>query len=371
MNLMTLIRLVAVMAVAWVLLAMGAGILGVGAHSTGSSTCFFWNSSAHDAVAVAHPEDRSKEEYRLVDRTTGRVEPLTVPPEEKWGLLSVSPWRDREGNLEAAGRWVSRFDGSENPTFCGLGIFRISDGTVLDRVKLDVLPTGRPCWIPGRPREFLFPGGDGQLYRCRLTANREAGTIREPAGKGQRNMQGAQTLHPVKWRCQPPGAGETFLADPDWSSDPRLHRFVIVTLRQQGLAGGQRAYEPSRIWWLKMNDDADAIVAAGRLTGPESSAVADDPLVERFPIVSAASDGRLTLIYLARRSSARSWQLYRTPLALDQKTGTPKLETRAAAAEILGEDLAPAPVIPLTDGQSVYASAAIGQIYKYPRPARR
>ena len=103
MNLMTLIRLVALLAIAWVLLSLGAGMLGVGAHSPGPRAYFLWNSSPHDAVAVAHPEDRSKEEYHLVDRTTGRTEPLAVPRDQKWGLLSVSPWRDQEGKLEAAG----------------------------------------------------------------------------------------------------------------------------------------------------------------------------------------------------------------------------------------------------------------------------
>jgi len=369
MNLMTLTRLVALLAIAWVVVAMGAGILGVGAHSAGSPTYFLWNSSPHDAVAVAHPEDRSKEEYHLVDRTTGRTQPLAVPPDQKWGLLSVSPWRDQEGNLEAAGRWVSRFDGSEKPTFCGLGLFRISDGTVLDRVKLDVLPTGRPCWIPDRPREFLFPAGDGQLHRCHLAGDRGDGAVRHPQDKRGRNLGSARALHPVTWRCQPPGAGKTFLADPEWSSDPRLRRFVIVALSHQQVEDGKRAYAPFEIWWLQMSEEADAILAAGRLTGRGLSSAADDSVIERFPSVSVGSERRLTLIYLTREPGTSSWRLCRSPLELDQKTGKPTLAPNPAGAEVLGDGLAPSPVIPLTDGRSVYASAAIGQIFKYPRPA--
>jgi hypothetical protein len=371
MNLMTLIRLVALLAVAWVLLAMGAGMLGVGARSTGSPAFFFLKSLSHDAVAIPHPEDRSKEEYRLVDRTTGRIEPLSVPPDQKWGLLSVSPWRDQEGNLEAAGRWVNRLDGSEQPAFCGVGLFRISDGTVLDLVKLDILPTGRPCFIPGRPREFLFPAGDGRLHRCRLGGDRPQKTQLDPRENGRRLVRSARSLQPIEWRCTPPGPGETVLADPVWPTDGALSRFVIVSLRRQTIEGARKAYEQSKIWWLEMSEEADAIVAAGRLTLAGSSRKPDDLLVEGYPSVSAGSGGQLTLNYLARRTDTVSWQLCRAILEIDQKTGKPVLAPNSPAAEILGEGLAPSPVVPLEDGRSVYASAGAGQIVKYPLTGSR
>ncbi len=371
MNLMTLIRLVALLAIAWVLVAMGAGILGVGAHSASSPTYFSWNAAAHDAALVAHPEDRSKEEYHLVDRTTGRTEPLVVPAAEKWGLLSVSPWRDQDGKLEAAGRWVSRVGESEKMAFCGMGLFRVSDGTVLGRVNLEVLPTGRPCWVPGRPREFLFPAGDGQLHRCRLNGDGDDGTPPNQKDRRAGSWKRAGELDPVAWRCERPGPGETYLADPEWSPDPRLRPFVIVSLRRQEEVGGKRVYAPSTIWWLQMSEDADAIVAAGRLTASGSRSAALVPLVERFPSVSVGSDGRLTLVYLTRGPGASSWRLCQSALELDPKTGKPALAPDRALAEVLGEGLAPAHVIPSTDGRSVYASAAAGQILKYPRPAAR
>jgi hypothetical protein len=371
MNLMTLIRLVALLAIAWVLVALGAGILGVGADSAGPPTYFSWSSSPQDAVAVIDPDDLSREEYRLVDRTTGRIEPLLVPPDEKWGLLSVSPWRDQEGELEAAGRWVSRVDGSEKPAFCGVGLFRLSDGAVLDRISLDVLPTGRPCWVPNRPRELLFPAGDGRLHRCHLGGGRGDGTVNGFQESRGHNRRSARAIRPVTWHCQRPGAGEAYLADPEWSSDPRLHRYVIVALRRQRLERGKKEYEPSKIWWLQMSAQADGILAAGRLTVPGSSLAADDSPSERFPSVSAGSEGGLTLVYLARLPQSSSWQLCRTALEFDPKTGAPKLALEPAAAEVLGAGLAPSPVIPLTDGRSVYASAAAGQIVKYPEPASR
>jgi hypothetical protein len=371
MNLMTLIRLVALLAIAWVVLAMAAGFAGVGANRARSSTFFLLSSTPHDAVAVPHPEDRSREEFRLVDPTTGRVEPIDVPANEKWGLLSVSPWHAEEGKLEAAGRWVNRVDDSGNPTIYGLGLFRIPDGTVLDRVNLDVLPTGRPCWVPGRPREFLFPAGDGQLHHCRLGRDRDRDAPGAASLGRVRNFRNSSSLRPVTWMCKRPGVAGTFLTDPSWSRDPRLRRFLLVSMREQEVKGGIRAYAPSKIWWLEMNEDADAIVAAGQLTGPRPEPVCEDPTLERFPSVSTGPGGQLRLVYLAKARLASSWQLCRSVLTLDPKTGKPTLAATAAGAEVLGEGLAPSPVVPSADGQSVYAPAAAGQLFKYPKPPAR
>ena len=206
-----------------------------------------------------------------------------------------------------------------------------------------------------------------------LPARRRSGRRGGPAARTGARAQAepCATLLPVAWRCQPPGAGEIYLADPDWSSDPRLRPYVIVALRQQQLVGGKRAYEPSRIWWLQMTEEADAIVAAGRLTGPGAVPSPDDPLFERFPRVSADQEGRLILIYLARRPGTGSWRLCRSALELDRKTGTPVLAASPVVAEVLGEGLAPSPVVPSADGRSVYATAAAGQIFKYPKPTSR
>ena len=64
---------------------------------------------------------------------------------------------------------MSRGVGDEG-AFCGMGSFRLSDGAVISRVPMEVLPTGHPCWVPGQSRTILFPAGDGRLYRCRLPA---------------------------------------------------------------------------------------------------------------------------------------------------------------------------------------------------------
>src|SRR5262249_35265262 len=131
-------------------------------------TFYLAKPALHDAIAVSRSGMPGLEEYRLVDRSTGRSEPLPLPGEQRWACLSVAPWRDQAGNLEAVGRW-SRIDSSNGHSFCGLGLFSLASKSVVRRIELDVLPTGKPCWIPDRPGAFLFPAGDGQLYRCRLS----------------------------------------------------------------------------------------------------------------------------------------------------------------------------------------------------------
>ena len=72
--------------------------------------------------------------------------------------------------------------------FCGMGSFRLSDGAVLSRIPMEILPIGRPCWVPGQDRTILFPAGDGQLHRCRLPAARGRGrdSVAAEDASGQR-----------------------------------------------------------------------------------------------------------------------------------------------------------------------------------------
>src|SRR5271166_1593768 len=49
-------------------------------------------------------------------------------------------------------------------SFWWLARFRLPEGEVIDEVKLDVLPTGRVCWVPEYPGRIMFAAGDGQLY---------------------------------------------------------------------------------------------------------------------------------------------------------------------------------------------------------------
>ena len=170
MNLMNVVRLCAAMALAWTLLALGIGVMRKSTPTPTDASFFLPQPALHDAVAISKAGMPGREEYRLINRSTGRAEPFPLPDDESWSCVSVSPWRDPEGNLEAVGRW-NRVNSEDHQAFCGLGLFRVSKPTVVHRIDLDVLPTGRPCWIPDRPGDFLFPVGDGRLYRCHLSRN--------------------------------------------------------------------------------------------------------------------------------------------------------------------------------------------------------
>jgi hypothetical protein len=370
MNLMKLLRLVALFAVGSTWLAVAAGLLGVGARPTPPEPYVSPRPSYHDAVASPRPADPGAERILLVDRSTGRIDPFPVPEDERWGLFSVSPWRDRQGHLEAVGRWVARTDDVESQAFCGLGLLRLPDATVTTRIPLDVLPTGRPCWVPGRPREFLFPAADGGLYRCRLAEeppHKEENPFRLRAPEAGRAARPAS----VVWQCAPPGCGAPYLADPFWPSDSRLRRFVFVALGRQVARGKQRVYARSKLWWLLMSEQADAILASGSLTAPQADDSPVEDEIERLPNVAIDRSGKIRLVHLRRKPTARVWQLCAVTLEIDHLTGTPRQSGQNSSCHVMDDGLALAPLLVSVDGRNVYASTEDGRIIKYPIPSDR
>ena len=364
MNLMNMVRLCGLVAIGWILMALGLGVLGIKGPEPAATNFFLPEPSLHQALAVCRSSLSGPEEYRLVDRSTGSTRLLSLPEDENWACLSVSPWLNQEGNLEAVGRWTRR-----NPTadqaFCGLGLLRLGDTTVVDRIDLDVLPTGRPCWVPDRPGDLLFPAGDGLLYRCRLAGGQDA---RRENGKGQQGVAhfGKSTgPRPVTWRCAVPGSGGTFLCDPVWSSAKELRRFVFVSLSLQSRVDSRRVYEPARIWWLEMNEHADEILGAGRLTGPELRRALSRSMDERMPTVSVDPGGKLTLAYLTRSQGSNAWRLSLAALALDPRTGSPLIA--GGPVEAASDLQLIAPTFS-SDGQVVFASATDGGIEQYSVP---
>jgi hypothetical protein len=364
MNLMSLIRLAVIVLIGWTGLALGARVFGVGAQPTNSPSYYLPRPSLHDAVVSARGSAPGFEEFHLVDQTTGRIDPFPMPDGDRWGLFSVSPWRDREGHLQAVGRWVVKADGEEGNAFCGLGLLRLPDATVKSRITLNVLPTGRPCWIPGRPGEVIFPAGDGRLHRCRIDgepAGDDSSSFRTP----DRGDKGEPNPCPVLWQCAPPGTPDYLLADPMWPSDPRLRRFVFVTMSRQLPLGKERIYEPYKLWWLEISERADAILAAGPLTRAGADGSQIDGTIERYPNVAVDRRGQAHLIYLTRQPPARLWQLRSVALEIDRESGHPRISPASPQNSVLNESIALAPVMVSADGRKVYASAADGQIVNF------
>jgi hypothetical protein len=364
MNLMNMVRLCGVVAVGWTLMALGVGVYSNTQRPAEETNYFSPQPALHDAVAVSQSEFRGVEEYRLVDRSTGHARPLPLPDDANWGLLTVSPWRDQEGNLEAVGRWTRPRASGDEP-FCGLGLFRVSDAMVVQSVDLDVLPTGRPCPIPGLPGDFLFPAGDGQLHRCHLTRDRDAPTAAGGRSGTRAGVSRPVAPHAVTWQCAAPGTGRVFMYDPVWPSEPQFRKFVLVSLSAQKLANGKRQNEPARIWWLEMSEQGDEILSAGPLTAPPANSAPGRAAVERMPSVTAGPSGRLSLAYLTRAAGQSSWRLRLAGLSLDQSTGKPVVANEPAPAQEVTTGIIPSPPTFSADGQAVFAPTTDGRIKKY------
>ena len=363
MNLMNLVRLLVLLVIGWTVAALGAGVLGVGEHGSAGSVFFTPRPSLEDAIPVGRLRYPGTAEYRLVDLTTGQLTSVTLPEREAWSLLCVSPWRDKDGNLEAAGRWVCKYEGEEE--FCGIGCLTLPGLTVKKRITLDVLPIGRPLWLSGHPGEVLFPAGDGKLYRCNL-----AGPVGENRADGSRDVAVKNDEYlvkpqPVAWETSIPGTGVAFIGDPAGSSEPRLRHLIFVAIGVQNSLDGRRINLPTKLWWLVMNDEGDAIVNAGPLAEPGPPERDDGAIFERYPSVVIGAGGNMGLVYLSRYGDSNSWQLRSAKLEIDPKTALPRMQRRAGS-NVLAENVYASPLVVSANGEYVHAVTGAGKIVKHP-----
>jgi len=243
-------------------------------------------------------------------------------------------------------------------------LFRSQQGLPVS-IDLDMLPTGRPCWVPGEPGDLLFPAGDGQLHRCHLTRdqNVRAGPS-DQSGMTASSARGAKT-HAVTWRCPVPGSGNVFISDPVWPCEKQLRKFLFVSLSVQTHRDGKLRFEPPGIWWLEMSELGYEILAAGRLTEPAISSDASRTVNEGMPNVTSGPSGQVTFAYLTRTQTETSWRLCLTALSLEKGTGKPVIARTPAPIEVVADGLLPIPPTFSTDGQAVFAPTEDGQIKKY------
>ncbi len=351
MSLMNLVRSLAALVMGWTLVALGIGAMGGGSPAHPKWTSILVEPSRHDALPHDFPNSKR---YDLIDQSSGDRTPLRLPEGDQWSIVSVSPLRDPSGDLVAVGRWVNRDDGP----FCGLGMFRVSDSAVLSRVVTEILPTGRACWIPGQPLSLLFPAGDGRLHCCRLpTPGDESG-----AGPTTEDFVRARSTVPVTWQVKTPGLGEVFLAEPVWSAEPRLRRFVIVSLSLRPSPTPGSVFQPSRLWWLEMNDAADTILSAGPLSSPTTDDDRGAKRSERYPNVAYNPEGEIHLVYLSRRDDENAFRLHSARLGFEPGTGRPRVQSGHRGSRILGEGLEKTPLLVSADGSHVVALDRAGRI---------
>jgi hypothetical protein len=208
------------------------------------------------------------------------------------------------------------------------------DGRLIDRVATASLPQGLPCWFPGAEARVLFTEADGQLYRH---------DFEPPPG------QPAAAPRTLAWLCPKPGGGEVQLSEPFWPADPRFARMIVVILQTVPRPGTHGFFSPRRPWWLRLNDDGNAIEEAGPLVDLSSM---PDALEVHAPMVGPAPGGNLVLAAFSGPGDG-SWDLRITPLTLDA-SGRPR-PTPGLGATLAGHCQAMFPPAFSNDGRWVSA----------------
>jgi hypothetical protein len=292
--------------------------------------------------------------FYLIDRVSGSSNLVPLPQEDQWGLLSVSPWSDAEGKSEVVGHCHSLEAPPDGRPFWGLARLSLPEGRVIDRVKLDVLPSGRLCWIPERPGEILFAAGDGQLYRYGFGADEEGEVA---AGAGSTDSSPRSGVRPVVWKCRRPGKGTVLVADPVWPIHPRLRNLLFATLTYSNRPGDKAMKVPFEPWWFLMSVDGAAIEAAGPLLPQNSQSRFNGDLAKHFPNVAVAVDGTISMIYLSRPQGYEHMRLEGASVETNPASGLPRVPAERPP-RVLAEDCATVPPVFSADGKAAFVISA-------------
>ncbi len=351
-------RLVFLLLGASVLLALAVSSL----HAPGSISLPLGVTKV-DAISSSiwpdHPADQPC--CYLIDRQSDWCNAEPMPFGKRWGQLSVSQWCDADGNTEAVCQSFGfPYLGADHDCW-GLARLRLPAGEVIDEVRLDVLPTGRACWVPDHPGRIVFAAGDGRLYRHDFPG--WAPDFRESyTDAAARSNQGP--LSRVIWKGHPPLPGLVFITDPFWPNHPLLRHFLFATVIPQTNHREQGVIEVTELAWLLMSEDGAAIEASGLLRAPTKLGSAGCTLRKRFPIVEAGEDGTIRLVYLTSVSQSGKSCLEVIPLEIDPETRHPRVPAGCQPG-LVYEDCAPVPPLFSADGMSVYLiSRSSGRIVK-------
>ncbi|MGO9920554.1 MAG: hypothetical protein ACLQIB_38415 [Isosphaeraceae bacterium] len=368
MNPMFLIRLLGCLAVAWTITAIGYNSFKGTSVADPAPIFFVPRPSLLDTMALGKANRAEIGKTSLIDRRTGIPQPVELPREQNWDLVSVSPWCGQDGKPEAVARWASRATDAGDQPFCGLGLLKLPEATVTARIATDVLPTGRACFVPGRSGEILFPAGDGQLYRCTIGGRDPGEEGADEARAIAGDSHGSAALRPLAWDCPVPASGNVLLADPAWSAEPRLRHLVLVGLSAQKTRGRKHCFEPPKLWWLELDEPGETILRAGPLVPAPRAESEIDMKIERFPTVVVGRDGKLGLVYLMQRDRTSRVELRWARLEVDAGTGVPSLSPSEKLDDPVGQDVHIAPPIVSADGRSAFAVDGSGKLVRFPIP---
>ena len=158
MNLMTLVRLLVLLVLAWIVVALGVGVLGVGTNESTGATFYVPTPSLVDTFTLGRLDHPSSAQHRLIDRATGRVEPLWLPEDKAWSLLSVSPWRDQQrifngGRAAGSAGWKDK----SNSTGWGFSSCPVEHSRIASHSKFS--PLASRAGSPAGPMKYCFRPG--------------------------------------------------------------------------------------------------------------------------------------------------------------------------------------------------------------------
>lgn len=371
MNPMSLIRLLVCLAVAWTVTAIGYNALKQTTAAAPALTFFVPRPSFLDATDFGNANRRQMGPPCLIDRRTGNRTPIELPRDLTWDLLSVSPWLDQDGKPEAIARWANLATSDAPEPFCGLGLLKLPEATVVGRIATDVLPTGRACFVPGRVGEILFPAGDGQLYRCTIRGNTPGDAAPSEGSPVAEVSEGSAAIRPLAWDCPVPTSGTLLLADPVWPSDPRLRHLIFVSSTSQQPGRGGRLFQPPKLWWLEIDERGETIRRAGLLdvqsrTTAQKTGI--NTMALRFPTAVVTKGGGLGLVYLSQRAGTAQIELWWARLHLDPKSGAPSVGPSENLTDARPcEFRLSAPVV-AADGRSILAPSRSGALVRLTIP---
>jgi hypothetical protein len=265
------------------------------------------------------------------------MEELRLPYGDALDRARVSPWRDARGQAQVVGRWMG-FTGSPGDLASqgrGLGRFTYPEGKPLDRVETQTLPISAPCWMPGMAARVIFAAGDGFLYRFDF----EDELARDLPADSREPIR-------LRWEVEDREESSLILSEPYWPDLPGLRDtlFVGCQVREEGTSQGEPGFRHAGIWWLRLDPEGAAIIAAGPVGFQPSS----DPL--RFPTVAATADGSPFLSVLVQTSGAAEARLAVAPLELDPVRGVPRV---AAEARVVAGGCRLSPPVVSEDGRAI------------------
>lgn len=284
----------------------------------------------------------------LVHRGEGRRRLLEVPGGDRWEYMTTSPTVAEDGSMEAVGRFASAVgDAGSNPEgLVGLVRVRLPQGEVLERMDLQVMPTGRPAWDPLDAGHVVFPGASGGLYSYRFTPGASA------------DESPASAVEAVEWRCERPGGTKAFIIDPVWPRHRDFRKYLLVSMTPVRRAGDLGPAPPILPWWIELDDAGEAIVAAGPLVAPGDPAASEVTGRLRQPTV-IEHDGAVRLYYARRGESLNEIRICAAELELDPATGRPRI--RPGTAGPVGDlPIGFGPMVPSLDGRTAFTYSLDG-----------